>query len=62
MQGFESEPISIGGAHSLTVKGPSVGRGSGSKDCVNLPSPTAVSRVQAPHSQYRLYGDGGAFR
>ena len=45
MQGFESEPLSIVGAHSLTVKGPPIGRGSGSKDCVNLPSQTAVSRI-----------------
>ncbi len=45
MQGFEPEPLSIVGTHSLMVKGPPIERGSGSKDCVNLPSPTAVSRM-----------------
>ncbi len=44
MQSFESESLPIGGAHSQMVKGPPIGRDSGSKDCVNLPSPTAGSR------------------
>ncbi len=44
MQDFDLESFPIGGSHSRTVKGPPVGKDSGSKDCVNLPSPTAVSR------------------
>ena len=46
MQGFEPESLTTGGAHSQKVKGPPVGRDSGSKDCVKLPSPTAVSRMK----------------
>ena len=45
MQDFDSELLPIGGSHSQMVKGPPIGNDSGSKDCVNLPSPTAVSRI-----------------
>ena len=54
MQDFESEALSIGGAHSQMGKGPPIGRASGSKDCVNLPSPTAISRLKEIVSK-RLY-------
>ena len=46
MQDFESELLTTGGTHSQMVKGPPVVNDSGSKDCVNLPSPTAVSRFK----------------
>ena len=48
MQDFDSESFPTGGSHSQMVKGPPVGNDSGSKDCVNLPSPTAVSRLKEP--------------
>ena len=47
MQDFDSESFPTGGSHSQMVKGPPVGSDSGSKGCVNLPSPTAVSRFTA---------------
>jgi hypothetical protein len=46
MQGFESESFSIGGDHSQKVKAPPIENDYGSKDCVNLPSSTAVSRLK----------------
>ncbi len=48
MQGFEQKSLSTGSAHSQMVKGPPIERGSGSKDGVNSPSPTAVSRLKRP--------------
>ncbi len=45
MQNFDLESLLIGGAHSQTVKGAPNGSDSVSKDCVNLPSPTAVFRI-----------------
>ena len=47
MQDFDPESFPIGGSHSQMVKGPPIGNDSGSKDCVNLPSPTAVSRFKS---------------
>ena len=44
MQGFDSESLERGDSHSRLVKGSPRLNDSGSKDCVNLPSPTAVSR------------------
>ncbi len=46
MQDFESELLLIGGDHSQKVKAPPIGSDYGSKDCVNLSSPTAVSRLK----------------
>ncbi len=46
MQDFDLKSLLIGGAHSQMVKGPPNGSDSGSKDCVNLPSPTAVFRLK----------------
>ncbi len=46
IQDFESESVPTEGSHSQMVKGPPVGTDSGSKDCVNLPSPTAVFRFK----------------
>ena len=46
MQGFDSESFKSGGLHSRLVKGPPLLNDSGSKDCVNLPSPTAASRIR----------------
>ena len=46
MQDFDLELFPIGGSHSQMVKGPPIGNDSGSKDCVNLPSPTAVFRFK----------------
>ncbi|MEI8366059.1 MAG: hypothetical protein WCF65_06545 [Parachlamydiaceae bacterium] len=45
MQGFESESIVIGGDHSQMVKAPPIRNDYGSKNCVNLSSSTAVSRL-----------------
>ena len=45
MQDFELESLTTGGDHSQMVKAPPVVNDYGSKDCVNLPSSTAVSRV-----------------
>ncbi len=50
MQDFKSEAPPIGGAHSKMVKGPPIGRASDSKDCVNLPPPTAVYRLKEVHA------------
>jgi len=44
MQDFKSESFERGDTHSRLVKGSPSSNDSGSKDCVNLPSPTAVSR------------------
>ena len=44
MQDFELESLITGGEHSQKVKAPPVISDYGSKDCVNLPSSTAVSR------------------
>ena len=44
-QGFGPESFKSGGSHSQLVKGPPLLNDSGPKDCVNLPSPTAVSRM-----------------
>lgn len=45
MQDFDSESILMGGDHSLKVKPPPIKSDYGSKDCVNLSSSTAVSRL-----------------
>ncbi len=45
MQDFELESLKTVDAHSQMVKGATVLSDSGSKDCVNLPSPTAVFRM-----------------
>jgi pyrophosphate--fructose-6-phosphate 1-phosphotransferase len=45
MQDFESESLAMGADHSQTVKTAPVASDYGSKDCVNLSSSTAVSRL-----------------
>jgi len=45
MQDFELESLTSGGEHSQKVKAPPLVSDSSSKDCVNLPSSTAVSRI-----------------
>ena len=45
MQDFELEPFEMGADHSQKVKAPTISNGYGSKDCVNLPPSTAVSRL-----------------
>jgi len=47
MQDFELEPLTAGGGHSQKVKAPPVVSGYGSKDCVNLPSSTDVSKLNS---------------
>ena len=54
MQDFDPELLPIGGSHSQVVKGPPIGNDSGSKDCVNLPSPTAVSRLKETQAIFRF--------
>ena len=49
-QDFDSESLVAGGSHSQMVKGPPAASDSESKGCVNLPSPTAVSRVTSTSS------------
>ena len=44
-QDFDSELLKSVDSHSQLVKGSTLLSNSGSKDCVNLPSPTAVSRM-----------------
>ena len=59
-QGFDSELLKSGGSHSQLVKGPPLLNDSGSKDFVNLPSPTAVSRLnkQALHDlEHKISSD-----
>ncbi len=60
MQNFESESLPIGGDHSQKVKAPPIGSDYGSKDCVNLSSPTAVSRfkIQEGHQAMCWLYDG----
>ena len=50
MQDFDSESFKSSDSHSRLVKGSLLLSDSGSKDCVNLPSPTAVSRLIASKS------------
>jgi hypothetical protein len=45
MQGFELESLSIGVDHSQKVKATLIGSDYSSKDCVNLPPSTVVSRI-----------------
>ena len=45
IQDFDSELLKAKDSHSRLVKGSLALSDSGSKDCVNLPSPTAVSRI-----------------
>jgi hypothetical protein len=45
MQDFELESLSMGVDHSQTVKAIPIRRDYSSKDCVNLSSSTAVSRI-----------------
>jgi len=47
MQDFESELLPWGTEHSQKVKAVPHGSDAGSKDCVNLSSSTAVSRIMA---------------
>jgi len=47
MQDFESDALTAGGDHSQRVKAPPAVSGYGSKDCVNFPSSTAVSRLKS---------------
>ena len=60
MQGFDSESLKSGGSHSRLVKGPPLLNDSESKDCVNLPSPTAVSRFIALPCEIALVGTGSS--
>ena len=46
MQDFDSESLLMGGDHSQKVKAPPIKSDYGSKDCVNLSSSTAVSRLK----------------
>jgi len=46
MQDFESESVAIGVDHSQMVKATPIATDYGSKDCVNLSPPTAVSRFK----------------
>ncbi len=48
MQDFEPESVPLGGDIPHVVKAPPNGTDSGSKDCITLPSPTAVFRVKEP--------------
>jgi len=52
MQDFELEPLTAGGDHSQKVKAPPAVSGYGSKDCVNLPSSTAVSGMNPPFVKF----------
>ena len=52
MQDFELESFLTGGEHSQMVKAPPVKTDYGSKDCVNLPSSTAVFRFKAQKRQF----------
>ena len=45
MKDFELESLTIGGEHSQKVKAPPIVSDYSSKDCVNLSSSTAVSRI-----------------
>jgi hypothetical protein len=45
MQDFELESLLMEGDHSQKVKTPPIRSDYGSKDCVNLSSSTAVSRI-----------------
>ena len=47
-QDFDSESLKAKDSHSQLVKGALALSDSGSKDCVNLPSSTAVSRMMSP--------------
>ncbi len=46
MQDFDLESLPTEGEHSQMVKDPSVGKDSGSKDCINLPS--SIELVEEP--------------
>ena len=58
MQNFYLELLTKGGSHSQMVKGPPLASDSGSKDCVNLPSPTAVSRMVQRCAVFSCLGMG----
>ncbi len=45
MQDLELESLCNGVGHSQMVKDHPIANDSGSRDCVKLPSPTAVSRI-----------------
>ena len=49
MQNFEFESLLTGGEHSQKVKAPPIVSDYSSKDCVNLSSSTAVSRIKPNH-------------
>ena len=46
MQDFELEPLLMGAEHSQMVKGAPIKSGYDSKDCVDLASSTAESRIK----------------
>jgi dehydrogenase/reductase SDR family member 12 len=50
MQDFELELLLMGGGHSQKVKVPPIRSDYGSKDCINLPSSTVVSRFKSDQS------------
>jgi len=52
MQNFKLELLLMGGDHSLMVKAPPIKSDYGLKDCVNLPSSTAVSRFNGTAGRY----------
>jgi len=52
MQDFELESLTSGGEHSQKVKAPPLVSDYSSKDCVNLPSSTAVSRFKKTLSSF----------
>ena len=55
MQGFEPESLLMEGDHSQKVKAPPIKSDYGSKDCVNLSSPTVVSRLKGEDFEERYW-------
>jgi hypothetical protein len=58
MEDFELESLLMGGDHSQKVKEPSIRSDSNSKDCVNLASSTAVSRIMRLCKKSIIYHRG----
>ena len=59
MQDFDSETVALVSDHSQMVKAPTIANGYESKDCVNLPSSTAVfrfNRIKLPGTTTPLQG------
>jgi hypothetical protein len=52
MQDFDLESLLMEGDHSQKVKATPIGRDYGLKDCVNLSSSTAVSRIMPNKKTY----------